>query len=65
MVFCEKCFCDTEIISVIRSKSRIGDCPKCGNKNVHLYVYYLMIFWAYTHPFLCCPMIIQKQKPGC
>lgn len=37
MVFCEKCFCDTEIISVIRSKSRIGDCPKCGNKNVHLY----------------------------
>ena len=37
MIICEKCFCDTEIISVIKNKSVIGDCPLCKSKNVYLY----------------------------
>ncbi|TCS75022.1 RES domain-containing protein [Muricomes intestini] len=37
MVFCERCFCDTEVISVIRSKAKIGECPLCHSKNVHIY----------------------------
>ena len=37
MIICERCFCDTEVISVIRNKSEIGDCPLCKSKNVHIY----------------------------
>ena len=37
MVICERCFCDTEVISVIRNKAEIGDCPLCKCKNVHIY----------------------------
>ena len=37
MIICEKCFCDTEVISVIRNKVEIGDCPLCKCKNVHIY----------------------------
>ena len=37
MIICEKCFCDTEVISVIRNKAEIGDCPLCKCKNVHIY----------------------------
>lgn len=37
MIVCEKCFCDTEIISVIRNKEDIGNCPMCKSKNVHIY----------------------------
>ena len=37
MIICEKCFCDTEIISVIQSKEEIGDCPLCKCKNVYVY----------------------------
>lgn len=36
MVICERCFCDTEVISVIRNKAEIGDCPLCKCKNVHM-----------------------------
>ena len=37
MIICERCFCDTEVISVIRNKAEIGDCPLCKSKNVHIY----------------------------
>ena len=37
MIICEKCFCDTEVISIIRNKAKIGDCPLCKCKNVHIY----------------------------
>lgn len=37
MIICERCFCDTEVISVIRSKAEIGDCPLCKSHNVHIY----------------------------
>ena len=37
MVICERCFCDTEVISVIRSKAEIGDCPLCKCKSVYIY----------------------------
>ncbi|MCM1181402.1 MAG: RES family NAD+ phosphorylase [Clostridium sp.] len=37
MIICEKCFCDMEIISVIRSKAEIGECSLCKSKNVHIY----------------------------
>ncbi len=37
MIICEKCFCDTEVISVIKSKAKIGNCPLCKRKNVHIY----------------------------
>ena len=36
MVVCERCFCDTEVISVIRNKGEIGNCPLCKSKNVHI-----------------------------
>lgn len=37
MIICERCFCDTEVISVIRNKAIIGDCPLCKCKNIHIY----------------------------
>ena len=37
MIICERCFCDTEVISVIRNKAEIGDCPLCKCKSVHIY----------------------------
>lgn len=37
MIICEKCFCDTEVISIIRSKKEIGSCPQCKSKNVYIY----------------------------
>ena len=37
MIICERCFCDTEVISVIQNKAEIGDCPLCKSKNVHIY----------------------------
>lgn len=37
MIICEKCFRDAEIISVIRSKEIIGDCPLCKSKGVYVY----------------------------
>lgn len=37
MIFCEKCFCDTEIVSVIRNKAYKGECPLCKSKHVYLY----------------------------
>ena len=37
MIICERCFCDTEVISVIRNKAEIGECPLCKSKNVHIY----------------------------
>lgn len=37
MIICERCFCDTEVISVIRNKAEIGDCQMCKCKNVHIY----------------------------
>lgn len=43
MVICERCFCDTEVISVIRNKAEIGDCPLCKCKNVHISGYILRV----------------------
>lgn len=37
MIFCEKCFCDTEVISVIRNVGEIGCCPICKSRKVHIY----------------------------
>ena len=37
MIICERCFCDTEVISVIQNKAEIGDCPLCKSKNVYIY----------------------------
>lgn len=37
MIICEKCFCDTEIVSVIRSKAEVGECPLCKSKGVNIY----------------------------
>lgn len=37
MIICEKCFCDTEVVSVIQNKAEIGDCPLCKSKNVHIW----------------------------
>lgn len=37
MIFCERCFCDTEIIFAIRNKGEIGQCPLCNSKNVYIY----------------------------
>ena len=37
MIFCERCFCDMEVISVIRNQIEIGECPICHSRNVHLY----------------------------
>lgn len=37
MVICEKCFCDTEVISLIQSKAQKGDCAVCGSREVYVY----------------------------
>jgi len=37
MNICEKCFCDSEIISIITSKDKQGDCQICKTKNVFVY----------------------------
>lgn len=39
MIFCEHCFLDKEIASIICavSASSVGECPVCHNKNGHLY----------------------------
>lgn len=39
MIFCERCFNDKEITSIIRnvSISHTGECPVCHHKEVHLY----------------------------
>ena len=37
MILCEKCFCDTEVISIIRGKGEKGSCPLCGSNNVYIY----------------------------
>lgn len=37
MIFCERCFCDTEVIYTIQNKDEIGECPLCKSKNVHIY----------------------------
>lgn len=37
MIFCEKCFCDREIISIIKSIDKKGNCPICGKNDVYLY----------------------------
>lgn len=39
MIFCEHCFNDTEIASIIctASASQTGECPVCHRKNAHLY----------------------------
>ena len=49
MIICERCFCDTEVISVIQNKAEIGDCPLCKSKNVHTYPYHIYVhFYIYT-----------------
>lgn len=40
MIICERCFCDTEVISVIQNKAEIGDCPLCKSK---MYIYMIRI----------------------
>lgn len=37
MKFCEKCFRDLEVISVIQNLEEIGECPICHSRNVHIY----------------------------
>lgn len=37
MKCCEKCFRDPEIVSVIRSANRIGECPLCKSEGVFVY----------------------------
>ncbi len=37
MLICEKCFSDSEVVSIIRNKAQIGDCQLCRCKNVHIY----------------------------
>ena len=37
MIFCSKCFSDSEIQAKINDLNNMGDCPICGNKNVPLY----------------------------
>lgn len=37
MIFCQKCFVDPAIVSVIEDTDVIGVCPICGAKRVHLY----------------------------
>lgn len=37
MIFCEKCFYDTEVISRINMINHLGDCPLCHSKKVHIY----------------------------
>jgi len=37
MIFCEKCFCDKEIVSIIRGLDNTGNCSTCGKKNIYIY----------------------------
>lgn len=39
MIFCEYCFNDKEIASIIRtaSASKTGECPICHHRETHLY----------------------------
>lgn len=37
MIFCSECFCNPEVVAVINQSPRIGICPICGQKDVHLY----------------------------
>ena len=37
MIFCNECFVDSEIRSIIEHIGHIGDCPICGHKNAYLY----------------------------
>ena len=37
MIFCEKCFVDKEVISIIESVGVKGQCPICNHKNVYIY----------------------------
>lgn len=37
MIFCENCFQDAEVISIIRRQNFKGKCPICGKNNVYLY----------------------------
>ena len=37
MIVCEKCFSDAELVSIIRSKECIGNCPICNHRNVYIY----------------------------
>ena len=37
MIFCERCFCDEEIISIIRNYDVLGECQICKSKNVYTY----------------------------
>ena len=37
MIICEKCFCDEEIISIIRNLGEKGNCSNCGSHNTYIY----------------------------
>lgn len=37
MICCDQCFRDKEIISIIRSFNRVGNCELCGGKQVFIY----------------------------
>ena len=37
MIFCSNCFCDIEIVSIIKSLNNIGTCPTCRKSGVFLY----------------------------
>ncbi|HAE61285.1 MAG TPA: RES domain-containing protein [Eubacteriaceae bacterium] len=37
MIFCEKCFLDSEIIPIIHECGEIGECQICHSKNVYIY----------------------------
>jgi len=37
MIFCERCFCDEEIISIIRNYEIQGECQICKSKDVYTY----------------------------
>lgn len=37
MICCEKCFNDTEIVSIIKSYGKKGTCDICGSKDVNVY----------------------------
>lgn len=37
MIFCEKCFCDREIIPIIRRANEKGNCQVCNSKEVYIY----------------------------
>ncbi len=37
MIFCNKCFINEEISSIIKSKQHKGNCPTCRNNDVYLY----------------------------